>query len=493
MKSKKDVVLWNTGPNDHVVLFRTLGAYKIAHYTRKAGYSTQVIDHVLEMDEIQLYLCTKKFIDHNTEVLAISTTFLTQRWTNNFLPTHMVNVINSITKEFTNLKIVFGGYNISGVALTNSINNDKLYAITKYGEDIFVDLLKYFKGIGKFPTFNLVEGRKNKIFVLTSSTSSDYNIECDDFNFIDDDCIMPNETLPIEISRGCIFKCKFCNHLMLGRGKLDYLRDFELLKESLITNYNKWGITNYYVICDTFNDTEIKIKAWHSMVMLLPFKIRYTAYLRADLLDKYPDVPIMLQESGLYTAFHGIESFGPGAQAVGKGWSQKKGKEYLPKLYHDIWDNKVHQTLSFIIGLPNDTAEHVNEIVPWFIDNDMFHVALHALGLNGLFQINKNKSEFERDAEKFGYTFPNPNNGLFWKNDNFNLDTADLMVEKIKIDLEKNTSKHGSWVTMGLLQVGLNPDTFNKEYSWSHELSDKEISKLSSIYLINYIDKLLKL
>jgi glycosyltransferase involved in cell wall biosynthesis len=94
------------------------------------------------------------------------------------------------------------------------------------------------------------------------------------------------------------------------------------------------------------------MKEWHKMVTSLPFKINYTAYLRADLLDRYEDVPYMLAESGLLTAFHGIESLGEKASTViGKGWSGKKARDYIPKLYHDIWDNKVYQTLSFIIGL----------------------------------------------------------------------------------------------------------------------------------------------
>jgi hypothetical protein len=493
MKSKKDVVFWNPGPYKEIAgLYRTLGSYKIAHYTRKAGYTTQVIDHILHMTEVQLYLCTRKFINHNTEVLAISTTFLINAWTVNSLPTHVVNVLNAITKEFTNLKIVFGGYNVNRVALTNTINKDKLYVISKFGEDIFVDLLKYFKKIGNLPTFNLVEGN-NKIFVLTDSISNNFNIERDDFNFVEDDCIMPNETLPIEISRGCIFKCKFCNHLMLGRGKLDYLRDFELIKESLMINYNNWGITNYYVICDTFNDTEIKMKAWHAMVTSLPFKIKYTAYLRADLLDKFPDVPIMLKEAGLYTAYHGIESFGPGAHAVGKGWSQRRAKEYIPKLYHDIWNNEIHQSLSFIVGLPEDTEDTLIDAAAWFTDNNMFHVAFQTLGLNHLSQLDNNKSEFERDAAKFGYTFPKPNNPTWWENSNFNSSTAGRLQDKLEKQLGTSNSRYGSWKIMSLLQLGLNPNTFNKENSWSEEFSLNQMSKAASVFLINYIDKLLKL
>ena len=60
-----------------------------------------------------------------------------------------------------------------------------------------------------------------------------FSIETLGHKFIEQDCILPNETLPLEVSRGCIFKCSFCAFPLNGKTKLDYLRSPEYIKNEL--------------------------------------------------------------------------------------------------------------------------------------------------------------------------------------------------------------------------------------------------------------------
>ena len=85
-----DVILWNAGPSvNEYMVHRTLGAYKIAKATRDAGYTAQVIDHLLHLTEEELYTLTVKFITPTTDILGISTTFLTVK---GLLPDYVINV-----------------------------------------------------------------------------------------------------------------------------------------------------------------------------------------------------------------------------------------------------------------------------------------------------------------------------------------------------------------------------------------------------------------
>ena len=486
-----DVVLLNSGPNDgaQITPYRTLGAYKIAHAVRTAGYSAQVIDHIMFFSEEQLRQCIFKFVTSETAVLGVSTTFLQSPYGPHF-PDHLINVLNEVSERFPNLKLVFGGYGthfVHRIRYKNSIKNPYAF-ILQYGEDTFVDVLNHIKGRGPEPKWTIAQS------ITTAKTIKEYrqplverfNIESDAFQFVEQDYIMPGETLPIEISRGCIFKCKFCNHLLLGRGKLDYLRKFELVQQEMQHNYERWGTTNYYVICDTFNDTEYKMQEWHRMVTSLPFKINFTAYLRADLLDRFPDVPHMLQESGLYSCYHGIESLGVNAsQTIGKGWSGKSAREFLPKLYHEIWNKRVFQTLSFIVGLPGDTRESLLDTANWFNSNDMYNISWHPLGLSNTGV--KHASEFERNAKSYGYTFQDPMN---WKNDYWDYRQA---VDYTKTVLSPATNpynaRHGSWKILQLLQMGFTHTDFLKEnnLNWTRiaqdsrgqEFIDQYVARLS--------------
>jgi hypothetical protein len=348
-----DVVLLNTGPrleNNVFSIYRTLGPYKLANALRANDFSVQVIDHLRWLSEESLVKLLEKFVTNNTLCLGISSTFLVD---DVVLPAHLYTSLKVITDKYPDLKIVVGGPFARIVGA--SLNLPRITAIfEEYSEDTFLEYIQALrkKNMALTPPFTLAQwGGRQPVLSYKHPRRKLFDIEHDAFQFHEDDCIMPNETLPLEISRGCIFKCKFCNHLMLGRGKLDYLRDFELVKNELIQNYARWGTTNYYIICDTFNDTEFKMKAWHDMISSLPFKIKYTAYLRADLLDKFPDVPYMLQETGLLAGFHGIETLGEQASmTIGKGWSGKRARDYIPELYHNIWKKRVKQTISMIVG-----------------------------------------------------------------------------------------------------------------------------------------------
>jgi hypothetical protein len=493
-----DVILLNSGPQDlgKISPYRTLGAYKIAHYTRAAGYNTQVIDHAMFLSEEQLRNCLLKFVTNDTLVIGVSTTFMrdpARPFNEGSLPAHIIQALNYISDQFPNVKLIFGGYSTFLVTYTRSIDfvKNPYAVIMEYGEDTFVEILDHLRGKGPEPKWTIakvssVGPYKKMIRQFAGPTVVKFNIETDAFRFTANDAIMPNETLPIEISRGCIFKCKFCNHLLLGRGKLDYLRDFELVRQEMMNNYEQWGTTNYYVICDTFNDTEYKMQAWHKMVMSLPFKIHWTSYLRADLLHRFPDVPYMLVETGLFSCFHGIETFGERAsQVIGKGWSGKSAQEFLPKLYHDIWKKEVFQTLSFIVGLPGDTADSIMESAKWFNDNKMYSVAWHTLGLSS--SAVKNASEFERNAANYGYEFISPGT---WKNENWTTQSAAEFVTKKLGPLNRPfNARYGSWQIMQLKQMGYEREAFLKENN--NKWSSREQLVRGQSFIDQYVTKLL--
>ena len=138
-----DVILWNAGPSVYrYTIYRTLGAYKIAKATRDAGYTAQVIDYITHLTEEELYAITVKFITPTTSVLGISTTFLTEK---GLLPDYVVDVINRIVREYPNIKLVFGGYQASSPPNKDNIEKRVYACILEYGEDTFVELLKFYK------------------------------------------------------------------------------------------------------------------------------------------------------------------------------------------------------------------------------------------------------------------------------------------------------------------------------------------------------------
>lgn len=450
-----DVIIWSGCPkytHAPTILYRYIGPYKIADWVRKHGYSAQVIDFVDHFNEDELWELTTKFITKDTSVIAISTTFLSQhRYETDRgiqrLPEHILHIMARVKENYPHIKIVMGGaYSemIGGWSLLDA-------AVIGKGEDIFLELLEHYKkgtpppkSVKKMPPWG-----KGLVEHYYESNNKKYNIETDAFRFVKNDCILWGEALPLELSRGCIFKCKFCQYENIGKKKLDYLRSMECVKEELIYNYENFGVTNYQILCDTFNDTTYKINQWHKMTQSLPFKINFACYLRADLLHRYRDTAHQLHESGLFGAFHGLESLNPKAShLVGKAWSGKHGRKFIPELFHDIWKGQVAQHLSLIVGLPYESKDGVLDTANWFIENK-----LHCIRFTGLVihkDVWRSSSEFERNAEKYGFKFYDDRN---WNNGWWDSKEAEKYSQVLN-QMTHVTRKMNNWASINLLSYG---------------------------------------
>jgi len=504
-----NVIFWNGGIKIGV-LSRYVGPYKVSYWLRKHGYTSQVIDFVNAWQEQNLYKLTNHFIDSETKILAISTTFLgihSYEWADGStqtLPESVINVAKRIKEENPNIKIVMGGYKadlLSGFGVVDC----SVMSYTTASEDIFLEYLEHLVKDSQAPVGRLIfpklgKGEKSKSRMLyDSARNPTYSIENDDFQFSEQDGILLGEPLPLDVSRGCIFACRFCQYPHLGKGKLDYIRGMSYLEQEIRNNYEKFGTTNYYILDDTFNDTESKMQAFYDMTQRLPFKISYTSYLRADLIDRFPNTAFLLKESGCFGAYHGIESMHPEAsKLVGKAWSGKKAKEFLPKLYHDTWKKEVPQHLNYIAGITGDTVQNVNESVEWFKSNDMHSMHYGYLGLFGTNNDDSRytvQSEFDKNAEKYGYTFIEPFNGSSrsWVNDNWTTAIAKQVAEEANNKIAAAGRRLHVWCLPGLEWYGYSKETLRSIKRADVPLGQDFILDTTKIKQGQYFQLLLKL
>lgn len=462
-----EVVFWNGGIRWET-LSRYVGPYKIAHWLRKHGHTCQVIDFVDDLSKEQLYKATRKFINAETKVLAISMTFISNnvyKWESGNparIPEHCVRVIRAIKRKFPEIRVVIGGYMSDRVSGWNVVDAS-IMSYTEASEDVFLEYLEHLQGLRPPPLGRLVFppwGKENWYRMhYDTARHKKYNIEVDDFKFIKEDCILPGEPLPLDVSRGCIFACRFCQYPHLGKKKLDYIRGMEYIEAELRNNYEQWGTTYYYILDDTFNDTEIKLQAFYDMTQRLPFKISYSAYLRADLIYRFPNMAYLLQESGLFGAYHGIETFHPSAsKLVGKGWSGTHAKEYIPELFHNIWKGQVPMHTNFLVGVTGDTVENVMDTGKWFIDNKLHSIQFNMLGLFGPGNTKSRytvQSEFDKNAEKYGFTFTSDETEGYrqWKNDNWTSKSASRTADQVT-EMIRPYKKINTWAVQSLLWYG---------------------------------------
>lgn len=470
---------------------RTLGAYQVAHFLRTNNYKVQVIDFTDNFTVEELKEAVDKFVSDKTLAVGISTTFYKSEDVNEFMPAdikktldfdtfpeNVLDTLRYIRSKFPKIKFVAGG------ARTELLMDNPLIdkVIQGYAED---EILSYM---------NQLSGKQSKIIpiLLSGQTAGNissnklFNIEKLDHKFIDQDVILPGETLPIEISRGCIFKCTFCAFPLNGKSKMDYLRDTELIKDEMISNYEKFGTTNYFFGDDTFNDSTYKLERLHKMITSLPFKINFTAYLRMDLLYAHREQIQLLPEMGLVSPFFGIETLNKkSGSSIGKGMNPDRAKEFLVELEDIHWKRKIPIICSFIVGLPHETPETVESTFQW-VKNTRLNSVFFPLIINDK---KYYKSEFTIKYKELGYTLDRDTG--YWENEHFNYHTASSIAERFNSELSKKENYPTAWFMMALLNHGYSiEDLLNTPIK---QLSFTKIMRAKHRNISQYKKKLLEL
>ncbi len=415
---------------------RTLGAYRFANELKTRGLICKVVDCITDFDDDEILKLVHTIINKNTLFIAFSTTFLLDNESllqpflklrkNNF--SNLRKIVQLSRQINPAIKVIFGGANSTNY---NYLNPDII--VEGYCENSMTEIISKIYEIETTP----------KLVKKIRSENLTFDLENISTTYADNDFMFNGETLVLETSRGCRFKCKFCNFPLNGRKPNTYLKTQASLKAELIYNYEKFNITNYFLSDDTFNESIEKIKYIKKVTDDLPFKISFFAYLRIDLIAKYPEMVILLAQMGLKSAFFGIESLNDKtAKSIGKGLGEKTTIQTLKNI-KNIWGPDIHTTASFIIGLPHESNATLNSWLPQLIDPQfpIDYVAMFPLTISfGTFQ--SWDSEIAKNTLTFGYRVEKTPMGEYWENNFLNSDKSLEIVKKFYLEyLEKNPFK----------------------------------------------------
>ena len=462
---------------DFPVIAKTAGPYRVASTLRNNGYTTKVFDHFahfLESAELlSIYMdSVDRCVGEETFLIGISTTWL------NFRDSNMKNrfglFLKLLRKKYKNVHLIFGGNTSNSKRIFEEFKNDVDYWINGLGETAIIKLCEKICAGEKFS--------KKEIVIDPLSMQFDFHNSKPMYE-VDDDIIM-EETLPFELSRGCRFKCKFCAYPLLGRSPKDhqYIRSEASVREELQFNYEHFKIRNYFMVCDTFNETTEKLRKVQRAAQAAKVDINFSAYIRLDLLHAHPEQIDILKDLGIRTAFFGIESLhDPSAKAVGKGMGRKRIYQTLEKV-HTVWGNDVLLHGNFIFGLPYETEQTASQWANELVNREL---PLHSWRIDTL-QIHPGRlihsSEFEKNIGKYGYTL----DGSLWKNAYWNKDEANNLARHFMKEADSNNVRGvSSWIGMAL-----------RNYNWdinkiksvrAHEVDNEEFQQARLDYLRRYI------
>jgi len=482
-----DVIFLTAVVGKDKTLFRPLGAYQLAWYLRKFDYQVQVIDFIHRFIEEEINAAIDRYVTTETKILGFGP-MITLSEQGDFNK-KMERVLLHCKKKYPWLKIVAGGS--AAHYYTKKYKNKILfdYIFIGHAEDSLLAFCNHVYRNAPPVMFENLEGNRviKETFVFPQIEKKFKIEECAHI-WHETDYIQPKETLPLEFGRGCIFACKFCQYPYIGKEKNDFNRDMELVKFEIINNYEKFGTTSYYLVEDTFNANRDRIAAFGKMIESLPFKITYSTYLRLDLIARWPEQEEVLPMSGLLGCYFGIESLNDdAARLIGKGWNSKNAREYMPYLYKK-WQDKIGFRIGMIAGLPPETYENLLETHQWLVDNGFPNWQWHALTINRD-RINTYQSDFDRNAENYGFEFISDNGKNIWKTPYCDFNQALDWWDKLR-----NLAKpHQKLAWMQLLEVqglGFDPHAYKKKFI--ENIDWKIINTARNKFLSNYYDQLMK-
>lgn len=410
---------------------RSLGPYRVATALEDKGYTTFVLDYIvnLTLDEIKQAL--EPHLGEDTLWVGFSSTFFwntqqrakTKKDSMYYTTDGSVEQLLRFIKDTCPAKIVYGGAK----------------APFYVGEDPLIDF--YVAGYADNSTVALTDYlMHNDISYLPHHENVNNSMLIDSYKYPEPTMkelttryqnILPGEGLPLELARGCIFKCKFCSYPLLGKKKGTYIRDPEQVKDELIELWETHGTDSYYITDDTFNDDNDKIETLHKVFTSLPFKPKFSTYLRLDLIHTYPHQADLLTEMGLIGTYFGLETLQPqSAITIGKGLHPDKVKDRLYWL-DDRWHNKVNIAAGFILGLPHDSHEYFKELLLWAQERDnpidfIDFYALHLFNRSKDSPLSRYDNEFSLNPEIYGYEFPYNGDNQSWVLKDKDLNFRDL-------------------------------------------------------------------
>ena len=495
---------------DYVIPFKTAGAYHISAQLRKHGYSVKVIDNftwLLKNRKDKLFKYMNDHIGSNTLFVGFSTTFMTLfnidggmyrkhtkfahlyakfREEDKKLREQTVDNFNEflefIHKKYSHVKIVVGG---SGP--TTSV------LVEVYEEEIDC----WIKGLAEDSIIKYVESLKNNEeipSVIEDPFATKFNFNELIPSFYLEDTVFQYEVLPIEISRGCRFKCKFCSYPLLGRKPSDdYIRSEESLYKEFLHNYENFGTTQYQITCDTFNETTEKLERVKRAIDRSGIKINFWAYMRIELIHKYPEQIPLLKEMGVASSFFGLETFNnESGKCIGKGLDRDKQLETLQKL-KDTWGPDVLLHGGFIMGLPYETKETAKEWTDLLIRRE---TALDSISVNPLYLVPDRKikegktsrvffSEFDLNYKKYGYIKTKEG----WKNDHWEPMEAVTFAREVMQKFEAtnpNKDPLANNYRAAMHPVALmNSRIIDPEISWKDIITPQKSLKETNIWVQN--------
>ncbi len=345
---------------------RAIGPYRIAHALRSAGLTVEVLDFISHWPWDQL-------VDYIRGLGPIDWVGFSTKFGTHGQDSVDQGRITELTREQEDwLFNWFGSQAVPRVVGGPIADQQRPYLVGSvdwivrgYADLAVLALDRHIRDREQPVTHTLWQGLK---IIDADRDYGDWDLANIGTEFVTEDWVTPGEIFPIEIARGCRFKCAFCNFSHTGKAPGTYIRPMSSIAQDILHRWNNHGGRCFLFVDDTFNDSTEKMQALADLRTQLATPWEFWAYCRLDLLRAQPAQQDLVEALGWRSMTWGIETFNRASgSAVGKGADPERLKQFI-ETARARWPDNQFMT-HIIVGLPNDTEETIRDTADWFIEN----------------------------------------------------------------------------------------------------------------------------
>jgi anaerobic magnesium-protoporphyrin IX monomethyl ester cyclase len=374
----------------------------------------------------------QRIIDHPAKYVGIGCTSGT-------LP-QVILAIEEIKTKAPDKTIILGGIGPTGVA--NDLMDHFPFIdiiVLGEGEETIVEVMDNINA--DLSGVNGIIYRQNDQVVKTKPRARIQNL--DKINYPAFELIDFNNytVTSITASRGCTFKCSFCDTTQYW-GRKNYYRSVENVINELKILVNDYGLTEFEFVDDTFVINRKWVERFCKELKKANLNIKWNCNVRVGLMDE----PLMklMADSGCYLVFYGIESGSNRIlKRINKGFTREEAIEAIKTS-----SKYFHVMPSFIWGFPFETMDDLKETLSfhdfcveigctiWLLTltplplSELFKEFKHTLEYNDLMISKMGKTKRAEEIVNFVRKYPSAFPGFHhYKHDNFK-EKYDYIVNK---------------------------------------------------------------
>ncbi len=164
---------------------------------------------------------------------------------------------------------------------------------------------------------------------------------------------------PLITSRGCPWQCIYCTKLV--HGTKIRLRSIDNVVEEIDYLKNRFDVKDIKIVDDNFTFYPERVKEFCNKIIAKRYKnIRFSLNngIRADICD--PEMFRLLKKIGCYEVLIAVES---ASQEIQEKLGKKLDLSKVRKTVEEVRKTGMNARLSFILGLPFDTKESMQETI----------------------------------------------------------------------------------------------------------------------------------